>query len=396
MTLGHAGLETCVTLAREDDARPIWPYPLLCLAWRLGWGGRRVADRDPSEARGVVLYPLGRASGSPADGGWDTRADGDASDAPILPNMNLTGDSEAPEEASTTIDRVAALLRGSPLTTLIAIPERAAAVVTDTVGLIRPDLPAGHDVRMPPFWRPALTAWPGWREPRWVPRPRPRWDPATWTLVGVLETAWEATGTTFLGRERPALFQVAGTRRMAARHGWSPRRTLACGRTAHRIWRYWFEQREQARANRLRTWPVDRRVAATLGDPILAYRLMRAAVRTGRETPDLGGVPASLRRLLWSLARASVADLAPPVVPQRPAGLRVGCGASPVGDADRRGRREERGGSPRALGRGERDGRPRPLAAHGPVAVEPPARGAGAAARAPGSETPRGRPAALT
>jgi hypothetical protein len=245
------------------------------------------------------------------------------------------GDRETLEDASTTIDRVTSLLRRSPLTTLIAGAERAAAAVTDTVGVIHPDLPAGHDVQIPSFWCPALATWPGWHEPRWVPRPRPRWDPATWTLVGVLESAWEATGTTFLGRERPALFQVAGTRRMAARHGWSPRRTLACGRTAHRTWRYWFELREQARVGRLRAWPLDRRVAATLGHPILAYRVVRAAVRTGRETPDLGGLPASLRRLLWSLARASVAELSPPVVPHRPAGLRAGVAralvATPIG-----------------------------------------------------------------
>jgi hypothetical protein len=334
-----------VTLARAGDTR-VWPYPLLCLAWRLGWGGRRVVDRDRSEGPGLVLHPLERGSGWPLRG--HPSSDGVAADALIALDVDLTGASETPEDASRTIDRVTRLLRRSPLAALIAGAEPASFVVTGAVALIRPDLPAGHDVRLPPFWRPALTAWPGWREPRWVPRPRPRWDPATWTLVGVLETAWEATGTTFLGRERPVLFQVAGTRRMAARHGWSPRRTLACGRTAHRIWRHWFEQREQARVDRLRTWPVDRRVAATLGDPILAYRVMRAAVRTGHETPDLGGVPASLRRLLWSLARASIADLAPPVVPQRPAGLRVGVArallATPIGVAAARS-----GADPRAL-----------------------------------------------
>jgi hypothetical protein len=294
-----------------------------------------VVDRDRSEGPDLVLHPLERGSGWPLGG--HPSSDRGAADALIALDVDLTDASETPEDASRTIDRVTRLLRRSPLAALIAGEEPASFVVTGAVAMIRPSLPAGHDFRIPPFWRPALTAWPGWREPRWVPRPRPRWDPATWTLVGVLETAWEATGTTFLGRERPALFQVAGTRRMAARHGWSPRRTLACGRTAHRIWRHWFEQREQARVDRLRTWPADRRVAATLGDPILAYRIMRAAVRTGRETPELGGVPASLRRLLWSLARASIADLAPPVVPQRPAGLRVGVArallATPIGVA---------------------------------------------------------------
>jgi hypothetical protein len=322
-----------VTLGREADTRPVWSYPLLCLAWRLGWGGRRLVGRDRSEEPRVDLRPLARGSDWPVGGPWDPSVD--ATDAPVVTDGNATDGIETPEPASAIIDRVTILLRRSPLATLIAVPERAAVVVTDTVGLIRPDVPAGHDVRMPPFWRPALAAWPGWPESGWVPRPRPRWDPATWTLVRVLEAAWEATGTTFLGRERPALFQVAGTRRMAARHGWSPRRTLACGRTAHRIWRYWFERRERARVDRLRSWPVDRRLAATLGDPILAYRVVRAAVRTGRETPDLGGLPASLRRLLRWLARASVADLTPPVVAARPPGLRVGVArallATPIG-----------------------------------------------------------------
>jgi hypothetical protein len=196
-------------------------------------------------------------------------------------------------------------------------------VINATARLIRPEPPVGHDIAVPPFWRHALAAWPDGHEPRWVPRPRPRWDPATWTLVGVLEAAWEATGTTFLGRERPALFRVAGTRRMAARHGWSLRRTLACGRTAHRIWRHWFEQTEQQRLDRLRTWPVARRIAVTLGDPILAYRIARAAVRTGRETPELKALPGTLHGLLYLLASASVADLRPPIETNRPPELRA-------------------------------------------------------------------------
>ena len=249
---------------------------------------------------------------------------------------------------------------------------------------------------MPPFWRPALTAWAGGPALRWVPRPRPRWDPATWTLVGVVEAAWEATGTTFLGRERPALFRVAGTRRMAARHGWSFRRTLACGRTAHRIWRHWFERTEQARLDRVRTWPVSRRVAATLGDPILAYRIVRAAVRTGRETPDLDGLPVTLRGLLGSLAMTSVTDLRPPVVPDRPPGLRGGVArallVTPLGVAAARSAADLR----RPLGGRERDRGPPSLAADGPVALDAPARRAGAAARPPGGTTPRGRLATLT
>ena len=236
-----------------------------------------------------------------------------------------------------------------------------------------------------------ISVWAGPGASCHVPRPRPRWDPATWTLVGVLEAAWEATGTTFLGRERPALFQVAGTRRMAARHGWSLRRTLACGRTAHRIWRHWFEQTEQARLDRLRTWPVLAGVAATLGDPILAYRIARAAVRTGRETPDLEALPGTLRGLLSRSRRPPWQTSGRPSWQTGPRTPRRR-GAGPGGDAARRGGRATRGGRRRALGRGERDRSAPALAADGPVAVDAPARGAGAAARATGSETPQRPP----
>ncbi|MGH7318437.1 MAG: hypothetical protein ACRELA_02255, partial [Candidatus Rokuibacteriota bacterium] len=213
-----------MTCGQEGKTPPVWPYPLLCLAWRLGWGGRRVIDRGESDGPGSVLRAVARGIEWPAAGAPERSADHEPAGALIAPDANATDDVDAPEGASTTLDRVTTILHRSPLAGLIAVPDRPAAVVTDTARLIRPELPASHDVPVPPFWRPALAAWPGWHELRSVPRPRPRWDPATWTLVGVLEGAWEATGTTFLGRERPVLFQVAGTRRMAARHGWSTRR----------------------------------------------------------------------------------------------------------------------------------------------------------------------------
>jgi hypothetical protein len=270
-----------------------------------------------------MLQTLARAIEGPAAGTRDARADCESATAAIASHANATDDADAREGMPATLDRLTTLLDRSPLAELITASDRAATVVRDTARLIRPERPVGHDVAVPPFWRLALATWPGGPEPRWVPRPRPRWDPATWTLVGVLEAAWEATGTTFLGRERPALFQVAGTRRMAARYGWSLRRTLACGRTAHRIWRHWFELTEQARLDRLRTWPVARRVAITLGDPILAYRIARTAVRTGRATPDLEALPGTLRALLDSLASASVAALRPPIATDRPPEFRT-------------------------------------------------------------------------
>ena len=337
-----------MTRGHDGETPAVWSYPLLCLLWRLGWGGRRLVDRNTSEGLDAVFHAPMPGIEWPVGGAPDPSADREPPAAIIAFGAEAKHDVDVPEGVPTTLDRVTTLLHRSPLAELIAAPERTAIVVRDTARLIRPEPPASHDVAVPPFWRPALATWVGWPVLRWVPRPRPRWDPATWTLVGVLEAAWEATGTTFLGRERSALFHVAGTRRMAARYGWSSRRTLACGRTAHRIWRHWFERTERTRLDRLRAWPISRRVAATLGDTTLAYRLVRVAARTRRATPDLDALPVTLRGLLSALACASVADLRPPGVPDRPPGLRVGVArtllATPLGVAAARG-----GVDPRAL-----------------------------------------------
>jgi hypothetical protein len=204
-----------------------------------------------------------------------------------------------------------------------------------TVSLIHVPPARRRDLEVPAFWQPALACWPGFRPPCHVPWPRPRWDPATWTLVGLLEGIWDTTGTTFLGRERPILFRVAGTRRMAARHGWSHRRALACGRTAHRIWRHWFETREASRLAGLICWPVPPALRNQLPDMSIAYRRIRAAQRTGRWTADLNAVSVSCRTMLIQLADASIRDLRPPVTVDRPAGLRQAVArsllASPLG-----------------------------------------------------------------
>ena len=198
----------------------------------------------------------------------------------------------------------------------------ATRALAATIRLIGEPPARRRDVWVPRFWRAALACWPGFRTPCPVPSPRPRWDPATWTLVGLLEGIWDTTGTTCLGRERPILFQVAGTRRMAARHGWSHRRALACGRTAHRIWRHWFETREAPRLASLAGWPVPPTLRHQLPDMAAAYRRIRAARRTGRWTPDLDALPSSCQAMLAHLAEASVRELQPPVVVDRPAGLR--------------------------------------------------------------------------
>jgi hypothetical protein len=366
-----------VTRGPDKETPAVWPYPLLCLLWRLGCGGRRLGNRSTSEGPAAGFDALGRGIEWPAGGAPDPSAGGEPAPTTIAFGMDAGPDVDATESASTTLDRVATLLYRSPLVELIPAPQGAMTMVRDTARLIHPEPGGRRDVPVPPFWRPVLATWVGRDEFQWVPRPRPRWDPATWTLVGVLEAAWEATGTTFLGRERPALFHVAGTRRMAARYGWSPRRTLACGRTAHRIWRHWFERTERARLDRLRAWPVSRRVAATLGDMTLAYRLVRAAARTGHATPDLDALPVTLRGLLWALACASVADLRPPVVPDRPPGLRVGVArtllATPLGVAAARG-----GVDPRALWAAANDTAARllwPLTAPWPWTPRPVVRG---------------------
>jgi hypothetical protein len=198
----------------------------------------------------------------------------------------------------------------------------ATGALTATLSLICGTPRPGRGLDVPPFWRAALACWRGFGTPCHVPSPCPRWDPATWILVRRLESIWDTTGTTFLGRERALLFQVAGTRRMAARHGWSDRRALACGRTAHRIWRHWFETQEAPRLAALARWPVPPALRGHVSNLTAAYRRVRASRRTGQWTPDLDAVPAACRVMLEHLAEASLRELRPPVVADRPAGLR--------------------------------------------------------------------------
>ncbi len=306
-------------VTRGEAAVPApWPYPLLCLAWRLGWGGRRLSTppgpTDTGAGVGVFTDALRRGTPFP----WETAGDGDSPLAEADLAVGGTDDAEAPP---LDVDRVGALLARSPLADRIAGPGRGIAVL-ETARLICPPQPAGSHLAVPPFWRPMITAWAGPGASCHVPRPRPRWDVATWTLIGVLEASWEDAGVTFIGRERPMLFRVAGTRRRAAEHGWSVRRTLACGRTAHRIWRHWFERAEQPRLARLQCWPVPAPLPRWLEDPILLYRNLRVTLRTRREMEGVALLPPTFRALLAALAEASIAELRPPVVAERPPTLR--------------------------------------------------------------------------
>jgi hypothetical protein len=179
----------------DRETPTVWSYPLLCLAWRLGWGGHRLVNGDEPASASAMLHTLGRGIEGPAAGTPDASADREWAAATIASPANATDDADAPEGMPATLDGLMTLLDRSPLAELVPASDRAATVVRDTARLIHPEPPVGHDVTVPAFWRLALGSWPGGHEPRWVPRPRPRWDPATWTLVGVLEAAWEATGT---------------------------------------------------------------------------------------------------------------------------------------------------------------------------------------------------------
>src|SRR5213593_3794765 len=56
----HWDEELRVTRSHERETPAVWSYPLLCLAWRLGWGGRRLIPRDKSEGPGMGLHGLAR------------------------------------------------------------------------------------------------------------------------------------------------------------------------------------------------------------------------------------------------------------------------------------------------------------------------------------------------
>lgn len=272
-------------LLPPHDLGPPWPYPLLCLFWRLDLGGQ-----------------------------WLTR-----SPAPPLETL-LAAAAERP--AAQRIDRpspsplLLRVLTRSPLGQLGADGPTAQAALDATTRLFCAGTPRRGSSRTrlaPPGWREVLAAWRPAHSRVWVPKPAPAWDPATWQLLAVLEAAWEAEGLTCLGRERPVLFRLAGTRRMATRFGWPHRRALACGRTAFRLWRHFFETQERPRIERVAGWPLPRAVQRVAGDLRLLYRQARAASRTGAPAEALGALPPPLRVALLRLAQISVASLRPPV-----------------------------------------------------------------------------------
>ena len=52
-----------------------WSYPLLCLVWRLGWGGHRLMNGNELASSSAMLQTLVRGIEGPAVGTRDARAD---------------------------------------------------------------------------------------------------------------------------------------------------------------------------------------------------------------------------------------------------------------------------------------------------------------------------------
>jgi hypothetical protein len=186
-----------------------------------------------------------------------------------------------------------------------------AAVVATAVLLLREGVEDEERRRrqLPLVWRrflaPAFMAAPRF----WVPTAKPVWDPATWQLIAVLDAEWNASGVTFIGRERAHVFRVIGTRRMARKFRWPFRRALACCRTGSRVWRHWFETQETRRLTEIDSWPLPEAVGRVVGGSRLLYRQAREAHRTGSPAKSLAMLPEKLRDALEAIAAQSVASL---------------------------------------------------------------------------------------
>lgn len=284
-----------------------WSYPALCLCWRTGLGGVWLARPRPPRPKTLILLAA-RGADHPAGLVDAVRA------APL-----------------------AAILRRSALATLVAADARERLGALTAAALSRPErLPGRRGLAAcSPFLAGTLAGLLPRRRRLWVPGPQPVWDPATWSLVDVLQDRWEDDGITFVGRDRRWLFRVAGTRRMARRFRWPRRRALACGRAAARLWRHWFDTHERPRLDRLRDLELPEALRHVLGDSIIAYRRARGALRRQRPLELVTLMPPALLDRLTAEARASIAELVAPVRPEAPGvdlqPLTVALAASPLG-----------------------------------------------------------------
>ena len=295
-------------LPGERFATECWPYPLLCLLWRLGLASqwvlapREVTDEALLQTSERLLAAYRNDPSVP-----DAFADPDALErrAPVS--------ARAPMVPRGAFLRVVAR---SPLGRLThAHADHPAAVVATAVLVLREGAQDERRRRrqLPLFWRrflaPCFTAAPRF----WVPTAKPVWDPATWQLIAILDAAWSADGVSFVGRERGQLFHVLGTRRMARKFGWPRRRALAGCRTAYRVWRHWFQTQEVRRLVQIDTWPLPEAVRRVIGGPRPLYRQAREAHRTGRPAENLAVLPERLRQALDAIAAESAASLQSPV-----------------------------------------------------------------------------------
>lgn len=272
----------------------IWPYPLLCLLWRAG-------------LRGVWLR-LGRGYAY------------DASETVLH---------EPPGWLVVVLARSAL---GAE-----AIRAGGGQALRQTAAALHSPVNGGRTRRPPPLLGPFLAAALPRTRRLWVPTPSPVWDPATWTIVRMLEDAWEDHGITCIGRERRQFFALAGTRRLARRHGWPRRRALACGRTAWRLWRHWFTTLEQPRLDRIARADLTPALRAAGITPLYLYRHCRAMLR-GRDHASLAAaVRAQDLARIEQEARASAAELTPPVcadwTPPNPSWIALALLRSPMGVA---------------------------------------------------------------
>ena len=285
-----------------------WPYPLLCVFWRLGLGGRRLR-RPRAIARDVIRGQAARTLTAIA------------AMPPLVERALVAADRDAfgrrrePTREDAPSRALLLTLARSPLARLSTAHARhPAALVATALLLERSRYSTTARAPIPLLWRSYLAACLPGGARVYVPRTRATWDPVTWSiLLDVLMTDWEQSGATLIGTQRPRLFAIAGTRRMARRFGVSRRRALQCGRSAYRMWRTWFTA-ESARLDHLETIRLPEALA-TLTTAGALYREFRRARRAGTPAPTLCLVDAPLAESLLALADESVATLPQPVSP---------------------------------------------------------------------------------
>lgn len=286
-----------------------WPYPLLCVFWRLGLAGRRL--RPPRAiASDVIRWQAGRTLAAVA--ATPTLVERALAD----PTADAFGRLREPMRADAPSRALLLTLARSPLARLSTTHARHTAALVATALLLEPS-PHSTTARapIPLLWRSYLAACLPADARVYVPRTRATWDPVTWSiLLDVLMTDWEQSGATLIGMQRSRLFAIAGTRRMARRFRVGRRRALQCGRSAYRMWRTWFTG-EIPLLNHIAALRLPEAIA-TLTTPGALYREARHARRTGTTAPTLCLIDAPVAEGLVALADESIATLRRPVTPR--------------------------------------------------------------------------------